>query len=254
MKTCAIWTVDTQTLQTYLDDSITLKQVIVEKLGMKMQVPQGMHYKRLKKRIQQDNLDMTKFNQNHETYMKSVMRSSAISRKIEDDECFKKDSNHNRCGIKRRILANKTIPHECALCKIGPSWNGQELSLELDHINQINNDNRIENLRFLCPNCHSQITNAHRRNKKKSMKDILKNLCECGNVKWKKSNRCKKCSSKHNAIIARNFTRRFDPSKEELELALQQHNYNVRATGRHYSVSDNAIRKRCRLLGVSWKV
>lgn len=254
MKTCAIWTIDTQTLQTYLDESSTLKQVIVEKLGMKMQVSQGMHYKRLKKRIKQDNLDTTKFDQNHKAYMKNKVGSLSNSKKKDDSECFKQDSNHSRCGIKRRILASKTIPHECALCKTGPLWNGQELALELDHINQINNDNRIENLRFLCPNCHSQVTNAHRKNNKKSVKDILTNTCNCGNVKWKKSYRCRKCSSKNNAMIARNFTRRFDPSKEELEFQLQQHTYNMRATGRHYGVSDNAVRKRCRLLGVSWKV
>ena len=254
MKTCAIWTVDTQTLQTYLDESNTLKQVIVEKLGMKMQVPQGMHYKRLKKRIKQDNLDTTKFQQNHETYMKSMVGSLSKEHKKDDSECFKQNSDHARSGVKRRILANKTIPHECALCKSGPSWNGQELALELDHINQINNDNRIENLRFLCPNCHSQVTNAHRKSKKKTTKDILTNLCECGNVKWKKSYRCRKCSSKHNVKVARGFTRRFDQSKEELEVVLKQHNYNMRAAGRHYGVSDNAIRKRCRSLGLSWRV
>ena len=245
MKTCAIWTVDTKTLQTYLDESSTLKQVIVEKLGMKMQVPQGMHYKRLKKRIEQDNLDTTKFNQNHEAYMKKMTGSLSKSKKKCDSECFKENSSHARSGIKRRILANKTIPHECALCKTGPSWNGQELSLELDHINQINNDNRVENLRFLCPNCHSQVTNAHRRNNQKPKYD----LCECGVQKNSKSLRCRKCSAKSIG----SFVRRFDPSKEELELVLKQYNYNMCAIGRYYGVKDNSIRKRCRLLGISWK-
>ena len=47
------------------------------------------------------------------------------------------------------------IKYKCKICNIS-SWNGNEISLQLDHINGVNNDNRLENLRFLCPNCHSQ--------------------------------------------------------------------------------------------------
>ncbi|MBX9580218.1 MAG: HNH endonuclease [Gemmataceae bacterium] len=43
----------------------------------------------------------------------------------------------------------------CTRCGIS-EWQGCPLSLHLDHVNGVNNDNRLENLRFLCPNCHSQ--------------------------------------------------------------------------------------------------
>lgn len=46
----------------------------------------------------------------------------------------------------------------------------KELILELDHINGIRNDNRLENLRFLCPNCHSQTPTFKGRNKTKNKK------------------------------------------------------------------------------------
>lgn len=42
------------------------------------------------------------------------------------------------------------------MCGIGNEWNGKPLTLQLDHINGDHSDNRLENLRILCPNCHSQ--------------------------------------------------------------------------------------------------
>lgn len=76
-----------------------------------------------------------------------------------------------RFNLKKRILRLSLLKYECSECSLPPKWNGKVLSLQLDHINGVNNDNRIENLRFLCPNCHSQTeTFAHknRKNYKKS--------------------------------------------------------------------------------------
>jgi 5-methylcytosine-specific restriction endonuclease McrA len=50
------------------------------------------------------------------------------------------------------------------LCGQQPMWNGKQLVLILDHINGINNDNRLENLRLLCPNCNSQTPTFAGRN------------------------------------------------------------------------------------------
>lgn len=47
------------------------------------------------------------------------------------------------------------LEYKCAFCGNTGEWLGQKLTLQLDHINGKNNDYRIENLRFLCPNCHS---------------------------------------------------------------------------------------------------
>lgn len=46
--------------------------------------------------------------------------------------------------------------YKCEGCGIGPEWNNKKLTLQVDHINGVNYDHRPENLRFLCPNCHSQ--------------------------------------------------------------------------------------------------
>jgi hypothetical protein len=56
------------------------------------------------------------------------------------------------------------IPEQCASCGIGTTWQGRRLTLHIDHINGDFLDNRPENVRFLCPNCHSQTpTFANRR-------------------------------------------------------------------------------------------
>lgn len=73
-----------------------------------------------------------------------------------DEKVFIENATIARHHVKKRIISRNLIPYICAECSINGNWNGKELVLQLDHINGINNDNRLENLRFLCPNCHSQ--------------------------------------------------------------------------------------------------
>lgn len=69
--------------------------------------------------------------------------------------------------IKKRLIAANMKKDICESCGIGPNYNGNPLTLELDHINGISDDNRIENLRILCPNCHSQTDTYRSKNKGK---------------------------------------------------------------------------------------
>lgn len=69
-------------------------------------------------------------------------------------------------GIKARLLKHQGWKEECAICKMGPEWNGNYLSLQVDHINGNPFDSRLENLRFLCPNCHSQTETFAGKNNK----------------------------------------------------------------------------------------
>ena len=65
----------------------------------------------------------------------------------------------------RRALVESGRRHECAICGQGPTWANRDLVLQVDHINGRHYDYRPENLRFVCPNCHSQTLTFAGRNR-----------------------------------------------------------------------------------------
>ena len=65
------------------------------------------------------------------------------------------------------IIKRNLLEYKCSCCGIGDTWNEKKLVLQLDHINGVNNDHRLENLRFVCPNCHSQTSTYKGKNKGK---------------------------------------------------------------------------------------
>ena len=69
-------------------------------------------------------------------------------------------------NIKGRLLAEGLLENQCSECGL-TEWRGKPLSIQLDHINGINTDNRLENLRMLCPNCHTQTETFGARNQKR---------------------------------------------------------------------------------------
>jgi hypothetical protein len=68
------------------------------------------------------------------------------------------DGRRTQTSQLRRALQETGATEHCAQCGTGPSWNGRPMTLEVDHINGVRSDNRAENLRLLCPNCHATTT------------------------------------------------------------------------------------------------
>lgn len=81
---------------------------------------------------------------------------------------------NNRTALKKRLYA-LGVKKECASCGQGPEWNGKPLTLQLDHINGVHNDNRIENLAIVCPNCHSQTDTFAGKNFRNQKRVLLLN-------------------------------------------------------------------------------
>lgn len=117
-------------------------------------------YYQIKKRCSELNLDLSHFNQNQtEAAIKASTKYSL------DDIMIENSPYQNTSRLKSRIISANLIPYKCAICGNEGLWNGQPLILQLDHINGKHNDHRLENLRFLCPNCHSQTETFSGKNK-----------------------------------------------------------------------------------------
>lgn len=112
----------------------------------------------IKKRINELNCDISHFSQT------ANAKESSIRYQLED--ILIEDSPYqNRTSLKNRLLEAGLLEYKCALCGNTGEWLGKKLSLQLDHKNGKNNDHRLINLRFLCPNCHSQTETFSGRNK-----------------------------------------------------------------------------------------
>lgn len=73
--------------------------------------------------------------------------------KRDESNVFTENSSASQATLRRWYEKGKYVEYKCSICGQEPLWNGKELTLTLDHINGNNKDNRLENLRWVCPNC-----------------------------------------------------------------------------------------------------
>lgn len=149
--------VDDKTFIEAVQSSSSIRAAIL-KLGL---VETGNAYKVFKRRIKSLQLNTEHFlGCGH---LKG--KSHNWSPKIPLEKILVAQSSYtNSVRLKSRLINDGLLKYECSICGIS-NWNNKELSLQLDHINGISNDHQINNLRLLCPNCHSQTGTFAGRNK-----------------------------------------------------------------------------------------
>ena len=97
---------------------------------------------------------------------RKIGRNKIWDEKYPDTDIFSEQSSYPRHSLKARIRERNLIDYRCAICNIEPVWQGKPMPLILDHKNGVNNDNRLDNLRFVCSNCDSQLETYKSRNRK----------------------------------------------------------------------------------------
>ena len=146
-------------------------------------ITNGGFIQTIRNRIEKEKHDISHFNKNwynHRTNLKWTLETILV------------ENSKYKCGtnIKKKLYAAGLKKEECEECNLGTDWNGKKIVLQLDHINGNHTDNRIENLRIICPNCHSQTDTFCSKNG-----ISIQNKCiDCDTNIKNSSKRCADCS------------------------------------------------------------
>ena len=211
----------------------------------------GSNSKTIKKRLEKFNIPTDHFKLQKPTKRneENVFCTNSTARQSTLRKWFKKISSDEKCAI-------------CGQSKV---WNGKELVMILDHIDGNNTNNIKENLRWICPNCGTQLDTFTGRNRvKRQITSDRDKASKASKVSLPKTESKKKlcpiCKTNYvsNTTVAmcmecykKDKRKRIPPKNVLLELLL---NFPMTTIGSMYGVSDKAVRKWCISYGLPYKL
>lgn len=124
----------------------------------------------LKRKIAEYEIDISHFTGQGWNGHSNIATRSGSSEKYQLEEVFSKNSPVTQKVLRGYVERHNILEYKCVNCGCDGNWQGGKISLEIDHENGDNTDNTVENLRYLCPNCHA-LTDTY-RGKNKALKSV----------------------------------------------------------------------------------
>lgn len=225
-------------LKTIVENSYSIAEII-RKLGYSTNA--GNNNQTIKSRIKEYEIDTSHFRHQNCT-------------KRSPENIFVENSTAKQSVLRRQYKKGNYSQYVCSICGLLPEQNDKPLTLILDHINGNNKDDRLENLRWVCPNCNQQLDTTGYKNPNRVVsarrvyerRTAEKKICpRCGSSMSYNADMCKSCWE-----VEKKSKKK--PSRDILKSLIRTKGFME--IGDEYGVTDRAVAKWCRSEGLPYRM